>query len=93
MGSEVSKPVISSLKISLLISPSLLSFIGRRKNGQEGFIPANYVKEIDPAKVKKVVKKKEMVNVPVKVKRTRIEKRYNTHNDKSHQLLTRLYKQ
>ena len=48
----------------------------RRKNGQEGFIPANYVKEIEPAKVKKVAKKKEIVKVPVKVKKTRIEKRY-----------------
>ena len=58
-------------------SPSPLSHsLFRRKNGQEGFIPANYVKEIEPSKVKKVVKKKEMINVPVKVKKTRIEKRY-----------------
>ena len=47
----------------------------RRKNGQEGFIPANYVKEIEPAKVKKVVKKKELVSLPVKVRKTRIEKK------------------
>lgn len=52
----------------------------RRKNGQEGFIPANYVKEIEPAKVKKVVKKKERISVPVKVKKTKIEKRQACFN-------------
>ena len=63
--------------ISFSLSPSpLFHSLFRRKNGQEGFIPANYVKEIEPSKMKKVVKKKEMINVPVKVKKTRIEKRY-----------------
>ena len=33
------------------------------------------MKEIEPAKVKKVVKKKERVSVPVKIKKTKIEKR------------------
>ncbi len=47
----------------------------RRTNGQEGFVPANYVKDIEPAKVKKVTKKKEMISVPAKVIRKKIEKR------------------
>lgn len=47
----------------------------RRQNGQEGFVPANYVREIEPTKVKKVTKVKEVVNVPVKVKRKKVEKR------------------
>ncbi len=48
----------------------------RRQNGQEGFVPANYVKETAPAQVKKVTRKTELVNVPVMVKRKKIEKRY-----------------
>ena len=52
-------------------------FFYRRVNGQEGFVPASYVKEEpEPVKVKKVIKKKELVNVPVKVQKKRIEKRY-----------------
>ena len=39
----------------------------RRQNGQEGFVPANYVKEAEPLKTTKTVKRKEMVSVPVKV--------------------------
>ena len=39
----------------------------RRQNGQEGFVPANYVKEVEPLKTTKTAKKKEMVSVPVKV--------------------------
>lgn len=74
MGSEVSQTVILKALFDLPL-PSLIHHC-RRKNGQEGFIPANYVKEMEPAKVKKVVKKKEMISVPVKVKKTRIEKRY-----------------
>ena len=38
-------------------------------------MPANYVREIEPAKVKKVTKKKEMVSVPVKVVKKKTEKR------------------
>ena len=41
----------------------------RRANGQEGYLPANYIKEIEPKVIKKVVKKPE--RVPVKVKETR----------------------
>ena len=44
--------------------------IHRRQNGQEGFVPANYVKEVDPLKTTKTVKRKEMVSVPVKVNTT-----------------------
>jgi len=47
----------------------------RRSNGQEGFVPANYVREVEPTKVKKLTKVKEVVNVPVKVKRKKIERR------------------
>ena len=55
---------------------TLEMFVPRRLHGQEGFVPASYVKEHDePIKVKKVIKKKELVNVPVKVQKKRIEKR------------------
>lgn len=37
----------------------------RRDNGQEGYVPANYVKEIQPKVHRKTVKKP--VKVPVKV--------------------------
>ena len=47
----------------------------RRQNGQEGFVPGNYVKEVEPKKVTKVTKKKEMVKMPVRVKKKKIEKR------------------
>lgn len=51
-------------------------FLGfRRSNGQEGFVPANYVREVEPTKVKKLTKVKEVVNVPVKVKRKKVERR------------------
>ena len=69
MESAVGKDLTSFL---LFFHPT---FVFRRKNGQEGFIPANYVKEIEPSKVKKVVKKKERINVPIKVKKTKIEMR------------------
>ena len=45
----------------------LCEIIYRRQNGQEGFVPANYVKEVEPLKMTKKVKRKEMVSVPVKV--------------------------
>ena len=38
-------------------------------------MPASYVKEDEPVKVKKVIKKKELVNVPVMVKKKKMEKR------------------
>ena len=37
----------------------------RKANGQEGYVPANYIKEIEPKVVKKVVRKP--VQVPEKV--------------------------
>ena len=40
----------------------------RRQNGQEGFVPANYVKEVEPLVTTKTVRRKEMVSVPVKVR-------------------------
>jgi len=40
-------------------------------------VPASYVQEIEPTKVKKLVKKKDLVNVPVKVTKKRMEKRWS----------------
>ena len=37
----------------------------RRANGQEGYVPANYVKEIEPKIMQKIVKRP--VKIPVKV--------------------------
>ncbi|XP_063958759.1 spectrin beta chain, non-erythrocytic 5-like isoform X1 [Lytechinus pictus] len=44
----------------------------RRGNAQEGFIPANYVKEVTPKVVKKKVKRKVKVPEKVMVKKTKI---------------------
>ena len=41
----------------------------RRGNGQQGYVPANYVKEIEPAIVTQKVKKTVVEEVPVVVKR------------------------
>jgi len=46
----------------------------RRANGQEGYVPANYVKEIEPKVHRKVVKKPVIVPVKVKVQKTGIRK-------------------
>lgn len=46
----------------------------RRPNGQEGFVPRNYVKEIEPAVIKNVMKKKVMKPEKVKVRKKRMEK-------------------
>ena len=47
----------------------------RRGSGQQGYVPANYVKEIEPANVKKKVIKKVMEEVPVNVKKKHMVKR------------------
>ena len=54
----------------------LAVWLPRRQRGQEGFVPASYMQEIEPTKVKKLVKKKELVNVPVKVTKKKMEKRW-----------------
>ena len=54
---------------------TMTSNIYRRQNGQEGFVPANYVQEIEPLKVKEAVKQKQVEMVPVKIKKKKIEKR------------------
>ncbi len=41
----------------------------RRGNGQQGYVPANYVKEIEPATVTQKVKKTVIEEVPVIVKK------------------------
>ena len=46
----------------------------RRPNGQEGFVPRNYVKEIEPTVVKTVTKKKVMKPEKVKMRKKRTEK-------------------
>ncbi|XP_070576983.1 spectrin beta chain, non-erythrocytic 5-like isoform X4 [Ptychodera flava] len=43
----------------------------KRKTGQEGFIPANYIKEIEPKVIKKRVNRKIKVPEKVKVKKTK----------------------
>ena len=47
----------------------------RRGNGQQGFVPANYVREIEPAKITQKVTKTVMEKVPVKVKKRQVVKR------------------
>ena len=37
----------------------------KRSNGQEGYLPANYVQEVEPKVIKKIVKKP--IKIPVKV--------------------------
>ena len=51
----------------------------RRQNGQEGFVPANYVKEVEPLKTTKMVKKKEMVSIPVKVSSVYLHNTFMAH--------------
>ena len=46
----------------------------RRANGQEGYVPANYVKEIEPKVVQKVVKRPVRVPVTVKVEKSGMRK-------------------
>lgn len=47
----------------------------KRGNGQQGFVPANYVREIEPAKITQKVTKTVMEEVPVKVKKRQVVKR------------------
>ena len=47
----------------------LLCLPTRRPTGQEGFVPANYMEEVDPAKLQRKVKKKVLVPTKVKVGR------------------------
>lgn len=47
---------------------------GRRANGQEGYLPSNYVKEIEPKMVKKTVKQSVKQPVKVKVLKTGVRK-------------------
>ena len=46
----------------------------RRANGQEGYVPANYVKEIEPKIVQKVVKRPVKVPTKVKVEKTGVRR-------------------
>lgn len=46
----------------------------RRANGQEGYIPANYVKEIEPKVMQKVVKRPVKVPRKVKVEKTGVRR-------------------
>ena len=49
-------------------------FITRRSNGQEGFVPRNYVKEIEPAVIKSMTKRKVVKPEKVKMRKKRTEK-------------------
>lgn len=46
----------------------------RRSNGQEGYVPANYVKEIEPKVIQKSVKHPVKEPVKVKVLKTGVRK-------------------
>lgn len=46
----------------------------QRENGQHGYLPSNYVKEIEPRIIKKVVRKPTDEPVKVKVKKTGYKK-------------------
>lgn len=46
----------------------------RRANGQDGYVPANYVKEIEPKIVEKVVKRPVKVPRKVMVEKTGVRK-------------------
>lgn len=46
----------------------------QKQDGTEGFVPANYVKEIEPLSVKRAVKKAVKVPEKVKVKKTVMKK-------------------
>lgn len=56
----------------------------RKANGQEGYVPANYVKEITPKVIKKVIKKTETVPQKVKVTKTGYRKELRPVKKKSH---------
>lgn len=47
---------------------------GRRANGQEGYVPANYVKEIEPRMIQKTVRRPVKQPVKVKVLKTGVRK-------------------
>ena len=82
---------------------NVMCYSKRRPNGQEGFVPVNYVKEVEPAVIRNITKKKvtKLVTVTVKKKKTeqrKVAKRrsaaismyydMHTHNQK---LLLHLY--
>ncbi|XP_064623906.1 spectrin beta chain, non-erythrocytic 2-like isoform X3 [Lineus longissimus] len=46
----------------------------RKSNGREGFVPANYVKEVEPKVIQRIVKKPVKVPETVKVKKTVYQK-------------------
>ena len=58
----------------IVIFHGVLSCNIRRPNGQEGFVPKNYVKEIEPAVIKNVTKRKVMKPEKVKLRKKRTEK-------------------
>ena len=69
-GSVIDCPMSSgSIKKFMVFLVSLLQFERRLKSKEAGYVPANYVKEIEPRIVKKTAKEKTVL--PEKVKRTR----------------------
>ena len=58
-----------------------LSYLSRKNNGENGFVPANYVKEIDPKLVSVEVKKPIVVKDVRKVKKTQYIKQKVPQNN------------
>ena len=74
-------------KISRIIW-NIFNYILRRNNGENGYVPANYVKEIDPKIVSVEVKKPIVVKDVRKVKKTQyIKQKTPINNQKSGNIL------
>ena len=50
-------------------------YVHRRPNGQKGFVPVDYVKEVESAVIRTITKKKVAKPVKVKFRKKRIEQR------------------
>ena len=59
----------------LMYVHAVVVYVHRRPNGQEGFVPVNYVKEVEPAVIRNITKKKVVKPVKVKLRKKRIEQR------------------
>ena len=68
---KISNFLQSQINIHNLICSIVINI--RRPNGQEGFVPRNYVKEVEPAVIKNVTKKKVIKPVKVKLRKKRTE--------------------
>ena len=87
VGCEVGGHVHVQLTKSCIID--LENHYCRRANGQQGYVPATYVTDMEPAKVRQVVKRKVVEEVPVKVKRKEKVMRRTKKNQSRSQLSRR----